>query len=192
MKESGKKLCFCVSIIPGRLGSPSRRQTGRAGVPAASRLDSKWSSDLSLVVSCVSRLLICHRLEMGGMDILMKCMDIPPVFPARNTTVSNRRLQANAEASAACSPPLRLPTRNPHHLAPSLRAAKQAVKWRGSAPRRSAPVALPVLRRRMPVHPAESAGEVELVGKTHLLTDLLDGQMCGVQQLHSPLHPQVV
>src|SRR5258706_10604995 len=53
-------------------------------------------------------------------------------------------------------------------------------------------VAAPVLRRRMVVHLSEGAGEIKLVGKAKLIADLLDGQFCGVEQLHRALHPQVI
>jgi hypothetical protein len=42
------------------------------------------------------------------------------------------------------------------------------------------------------VHFRERPRKIELVAKSKLVTDLFDGQISGVEQLHGALHPQVI
>ena len=42
------------------------------------------------------------------------------------------------------------------------------------------------------MHLFEGAGKVKLVGKTKQIADLFDWQTGGIQQLHRPLHAQVI
>jgi hypothetical protein len=44
----------------------------------------------------------------------------------------------------------------------------------------------------MAVELAERAGKVKLIGKTKLIADGFDGQICGVEQLDRALHAQMV
>ena len=44
----------------------------------------------------------------------------------------------------------------------------------------------------MVVHSSKSAREIELIGEPQEIADLLDGQLRGVEQLHSSLHAQVI
>ena len=49
-----------------------------------------------------------------------------------------------------------------------------------------------MFRWRMVVHLPERAGEIKLVREPESVADLLDGQIRGVEQLHSVLHAQMV
>jgi len=44
----------------------------------------------------------------------------------------------------------------------------------------------------MIMHFAEGPGKVKLIRKPKLIADMFDGQIRGVQQLHRPLHAQMI
>ena len=53
-------------------------------------------------------------------------------------------------------------------------------------------ITTPVFGGGVVVHLVECARKVELIGKTKMIADLLDGPVSCIQQLHGALHPQMI